>query len=294
MRKTLLLAVVALFVAGPASAVTPVKIADTRAAEFGPSVSDDWQVWTANTLAHPRVFRAYVRATGGSTTTMPTKGYDVRAGNIIGDGPHAGQVVVQLTPDIGAAFIRFYDLTTGLLSDAPAAVNGRGAEFSPSVSGDYLAYIQGAKAQNLVLYRFSTDSLVKLASGAFSPQINGDYLAYSTCTGTTSASCKNVYRYRISTTNTVKMPAPTTGRANYYAAVDADGVMYWVEGSATRCGKNVKIRTWGGGGVSTVWTAPDGAEVASLEADVLTGTTALAYSKYVCRAQQWGAYMLTP
>lgn len=272
--------------AGTAIAVTAVKIIDTKADEVRPSVTDGWVAWAANSVARPNAFHAYVR-TGGSITKIPIRG-DTFLGNIITDGTHAGQVVV-MTNTGGDGNIRFYDLTTGAVSKPPAGVNTSKNEVDPFVSGDFLVFVRGSG--NLMLYQFSTATMVKLVTGGvYHPQVNGDYVAYSRC-GTKN--CKSVYRYQISTTTTMKMPAPAAGRANYYAAVGSDGTMFWVEGSATACGKNTKIIRWVSGTESTVWKAPAGNEIAGLQADVLNSTPTLAFAGYDCAKGDFGAYRVS-
>jgi hypothetical protein len=162
---------------------------------------------------------------------------------------------------------------------------------SPSVSGDYMAFIRGFNTGNLFLYQFSTGITTKLRSGVYSASLNGDYLALSFfCTGTTCA----VGRYQLSTGKTVRMPAAATGRSLYYAAVAADGTMYWVDGSYSHCGRHTKIRTKSGTTVSTLWTAPDGDEIDYLEVDTLGGNPTLAYSLARCpySSNRWGAYRI--
>jgi len=277
---------------GSADATTPVKIIDTKADESHPSVADGWQAWSANTPAHRKALDGYVRSTGGPIRRIPIQGH-VRVGNIVTDGPHAGQVVVW-TDAGGDGDIRFYDLTTGNVSKAPLKVNTARWEEAPSVSGDYLAFTRYAGGSwNLMLYRFSTGALVKiLEGGVYEPQVTGDFIAFSRCLTANGASCKVVYRYTISTATLRKMPAPAAGRANYYGAVSSDGTMYWVEGSATKCGAKVRLRRWQGATPSTLWAAPGGVEIAHLQADVLAGMPVLAFTRYVCSSTRTGVYRL--
>ena len=285
------LATVSLLV-GSADATTPVKIIDTKADESHPSVADGWQAWSANTPAHRKALNGYVRPTGGPIRGIPVKGH-VRVGNVVTDGPHAGQVVLW-TDAGGNGNIRFYDLSTANVSTASPKVNTAKWEEAPSVSGDYLAFTRYAGGSwNLMLYRFSTGVLVKIVSGGvFEPQVNGDFVAFSRCLSANGASCKVVYRYTISTAQLKKMPAPAAGRANYYAAVSSDGTTYWVEGSATKCGIKVRLRQWNGGTLSTLWAAPGGVEIAHLQADILTGMPVLAFTRYVCSSTRTGVYRL--
>lgn len=290
MRKVVALAIVALLAAAPAMAATPIKIIDTKALEHRPSVADGWEAWSANTLAHPNTLHGYVRPTGGAVERIPIDGH-TGIGNIITDGPHAGQVVVR-TDATGNGDIRFYDLTTGDVSKPPAGVNTSKQEWDPSVAGDYLAFTRGLRTRTLWLYRFSTDTFVKITNdGPLRPRVNGDYVAYMACSTT---ACKAVYRYRISTGKTIRMPAPGAGRANYDPAVAADGTMFWVEGDVDRCGRNTKIKRWNGAAVSNVWLAGDGVEVGFMQVDTLGGMPTLAFTRMICpfKNDAWGAYRI--
>jgi len=290
MWKTSLTAFFAvLLLAGTATAATPIKIIDEKGiAEFSASVTDGWESWTANSLAHPNQNHGYVRPTGGPATKIPIGG-DVRTGGIITTGAYAGKIAVR--SDLGGdQNISFYDLTTGVVSAPPPGVNSAADDFAPSVSGDYLAFVRGSKLRNLRLYRLSTGKTIVLQSGVYRVQVNGDYVIYDFCTRRTCV----VARYRISTGRTVRAPAPAPGRANYDPAVAGDGTMYWVEGAAKYCGKHTKIRTLIGNTVVTLWSAPAGGEVGYLELDTLGGNPTLSYSLALCpySSNRWGAYRI--
>jgi hypothetical protein len=274
----------------PASAATPIKIVDRpRVAEYSPSVSDDFTVWSADTVEREGHFHGYVLPAGGTVTQIPVRG-DVRTGGIITSGTYAGQIPLRQDGK-GDAEIRFYDLAGGTLSNPPAGVNTSRDEFAPSVSGDYLAFIRGINTRNLFLYQFSTQQFTKLASDVARVQVNGDYVGYSVFC---SAPCRSIVRYQISTATTAKLSAPRAGRSDYDAAVTADGTIFFVEGAARICGRRTKIRTWNGSTVSTVWRAPDGHEVGFMNLDTLGGLPTLSYSLAVCpySSERWGAYRI--
>jgi hypothetical protein len=269
--------------------VTPIKIVDRqRVMEYSPSTSDAWTVWSANTSAHPHRFNGYVLPSGGTVSRIQVKG-DVRTGGIITSGPYAGQVPFRRTSR-DRTDIRFYDLATGTVSRPPSGVNTSKAEFAPSVSGDYLAFIRGIHSYTLFLYQFSTQQFTRLRSDVNRVQVNGDYVGYSFC----KKLCRYVNRYQISTGTTARMPTPEARRANYDAAVADDGTMYWVEGATYHCGRHTKIRTWNGSSASTLWRAPAGDEVGFMNLDVLGGNKTLSYSLAVCpyKNDRWGAYRI--
>ena len=80
-------------VANVALAATPTKIKDDyRVDELGTSIMDGWAAWHANTSQRPRTFSGYVQPDGGEPRRIPQRG-DVSIGNLIEDGPRAGEVV---------------------------------------------------------------------------------------------------------------------------------------------------------------------------------------------------------
>jgi hypothetical protein len=280
---------------GTAIAATPVKIIDTKANELDPSVSDGLVVWTANTLAHQNSYRAYMRVPGGATTKIPVAG-QTQTGNIVVDGIHAGHIVVMTDAGAGGDWnIRIYDPESGHVTNLPASVNTAKDETGATVSGDYLAFNRNVNGNlNLLLYRFSTDHLSTIVKGwAYGPEVAGDYIAYNVCTGSTAASCKAVYRYQISTSAFKKMPAAPSGRANYWGAVTSDGTMYYVQGSADRCGRHVHILRWQSGVTATIWSAPRGIETWNLNVNPVGAKTVVAFTRFNCTSLNYGAYRLS-
>ena len=273
----------------PASAA-PIRVVDTKTnAEYTGSVADGWEAWTSRPVNRPKAnSHGYVRPTGGSSTRIPYPGR-VGTGNIVTDGPYAGNVVFHAVVS-GNAGIHFYDLTGGTTSNPPKGVNTVKDEYSPSVSGDYMAFTRVTDTSALILYRFSTHKAKTIAHTGYDPQVNGDYLAYGTCN---RAACW-VVRYQISTGNKVRMPQQgSRSRLLYpFGAVANDGTTYWIEGSRRYCGRHTTIFAKSGSTVTTVWTANAGIEINYPEVDTLGGNPTLVYSLAKCpySTNRFGVY----
>jgi hypothetical protein len=291
-RRAIVVAVLTVaLTAASAWAATPVKVIDAgNVIERDPSAADGWLGWTANTVASPNRYGGYVRPTGGAVTKIRHKG-DVVLEEIVVGGPHEGEVLFW-TNDTGDGDLKFYDLDTGAITNAPAGVNTAKRESTASASGDYLAFGRhtSRSTYDIFLYRFSTGRLKKIVPGwFFVTQLNGNYLAYMRCVTRTC----DAWRYSIAKDRSIKMPEAPEGRANYYPAVLADGSMFWVQGNNDLCGKNTKIvRRSSTGNITTIWNAPDGTEIADLEAKIVGGSPVLMIAERNCATEDLGVYRI--
>lgn len=270
--------VAVVLLAGPTLAATPVKVRDVAGVkEWGGSAIDGWFAWEANTKAHPRVFKVYVRPDGGQVQRVALRGTS-RVPSLIPSGPRSGQVVFQAL-DLHKGDIRFYDPVADAVLRAPKTINTSKHEEFPEVDGDYLTFDRyGTSGWDTVLYRFSAKTSVVIGHRMIAGQLNGDYAVYWKC----STSTCDVERYRISNEGSTTMPAAASGRANYWPAVMADGTVYYVQGSRTRCGRNTKILRFHAGTVTTVATMPDRTELASMEARTVNGVDQLLVTELTC------------
>jgi hypothetical protein len=182
----------------------------------------------------------------------------------------------------GKGDIRFYDPSTDTVLKAPKGINTARREFAPHSDGDYLAFdrVRADGSWDVDLYRYSTKKLTVIGHNNAVGQVNGDYIAEFLCTRTTC----NTYRYQISTKHLKKAPSAPSGRANYWSAVAADGTLYWVQGSYSKCGVHTKIKQMSGSTVSTVLQVPNGIELSSLEARTLTGGAQVLFTRIKCTA----------
>ena len=282
--------VAVLVMAATAVATTPVKLKDTRADESYPTIADGWLAWSANTTTHPKDWKGYAQPDGGAVRKIPVQGH-VWIGSIADVGPRAGQV--SFTADAtGNGDIGLYDLASKAVLKAPRGVNTAKRETTSSMQGDYLAfsrYISDSRV-DVLLYAFSTGKVSTVASGwYFATQVNGEFLTYQSCRTDTC----NAWRYSITKGKALKLPAAPTGRANYFPAVQSDGVTFWVQGSNTSCGKNTKIlRRANNGNITTIWAVPDGTEISSLEARTVGASPVLVLTEIDCASNDTGIYEL--
>jgi hypothetical protein len=239
-------------VAGSAHAASPVKVRDVAGIkEWGGSAIDGWFAWQANTKAHPHIYKVYVQPDGGAVQQLALAGTS-NIGDLIQTGRRSGRVVFQA--DLHDGDIRFYDPAADDVLRAPKGINTAKIEELPEADGDYLVFDRvGSSTRRTILYRFSTKTSTAIGQRMRPGQLNGDYVALWTCT---QATC-NVLRYRISEDRFTTMPAAGSGRANYWPAIMADGTVYYVQGNATKCGRNTKILSFHAGSVTTVLHVPE-------------------------------------
>jgi hypothetical protein len=279
LTRVALVALATIGLVGTARAATPQEVLDDGTVdEWDGSEIDGWLAWSANSEARPKRYKAWVRAEGGSPVRVTIEG-DAFVGDLIQTGAKAGQLVF-LADDLGNGNIRFYDPLTDTLLPTPAGVNTKRREFSPRADGDYLTFVRIRRDGSwaTILYRFSDGSSTVIEEGFQPTQVNGDFVVAHICGATTC----NVWRYRISTNDWRKLPSAPTGRANYWPGVDANGIVSFVQGSHTKCGKSTKIIQWQPGTLTTLREFPDGIEAATLEARTVDGADQLLFTRIRC------------
>ena len=122
-------------VAGIAAAATPeVVLNDPAVNEVGPSASDGYLVWSADSEARPNRTNSYVMATGGDPVRINPAGTQSYEAAI------DGTTVVYQEASSDGADIWFYDVLTEERTPAPSGVNTAGWEFRPTLSGNWLLY----------------------------------------------------------------------------------------------------------------------------------------------------------
>lgn len=247
---------------------TPVKVVDTAAYEFGSAAGGDWVAWSRGPGSGGD-HDLSVKQTGQPADVIEA-GRSQQVGNIELGGPHGDILVFDIGPGAGDRDIRFYDLGSGNVTGPPAGINSDRDDELPSISGNYLLFSRGPAqaffAKQVYLYDFTTTDLTLIASAptggtATSDSIRGNFASYTLCPST--GKC-NVFRYRISTGGRTRMPNPD--RATYWSSVLADGTVYFVQGSPTRCGRQTKIMRFRNGAVTNLHLFTNGIEIADLDA----------------------------
>ena len=258
----------------------PVKVIDTAGYEFGSASGGDgeWLAWSKG-AGYGGDHDLYVKQTGQPADVVEAGKYQ-QAGNIEIGGAQGDILVFHIEPASADSEIRFYDLSTGDVTDPPAGINTTKDDEFPSISATHLLFsrgpVQGTFSKRVFLYDFTANSSTLLASApsggnVTADSISEDFATYSICPS--SGRC-NVFRYKISTEKKTKMPNPD--RATYWSSVLDDGTVYYVQGSPTACGVNTKIMRFQGGSVTNLHTFPNGIEIADLDA-VLESTQPVVY-----------------
>jgi hypothetical protein len=278
MRRIVRIAIpmaVALCMAGTVvQAGTPVKVVDSTAYEFGSATGGDFLAWSRGpTLSGD--YDLFVKRPGQPADVLDAARFQ-QVGNIELGHPTFGDILVySVLPARGQSNIRFYDLSTGTVSNPPAGINTTRDEDNPAIAGDFLLFGRGPAnrsfSKSVVLYDFTTTDPIVVATApsggtVTANSVHGDFASYTVCPST--GRC-NVFRYNILTGGKVKMPNPS--RANYWSSVLADGTVYFVQGSPIYCGVNTKIKRFQPGSVTTLHAFPRGIEVADLDAVALGG-----------------------
>ena len=236
---------------------------DPAVNEVGPSASDGYLVWSADSEARPNRTNSYVMATGGDPVRINPAGTQSYEAAI------DGTTVVYQEASSDGADIWFYDVLTEERTPAPSGVNTAGWEFRPTLSGNWLLYTRFSfkdSVRRVVLFNLMTDLRIVLREVPIrrrylvSDQVNGDWATFESCRFTRArySNCQ-VFRFQISTEELVKVPNP--GVQQYGGGVSADGTVYLVR---TRnrdhwvCGSHTKLVRMDGGNGTVIATLPDG------------------------------------
>lgn len=270
LRRLMLGSAVAMsLVATIAQAATPVRVVDTPAYEFGSAAGGNWLAWSRGPTLKGD-YDLFVRETGQAPRIIDAFRFQ-EVGNIHLDPAAGDTLVYSVRRTNHDSEIRFYDLDAGVHEPVPAGVNtATKDEDNPALSDTHLLFGRGpvdrSFSTRVVLLDLMTRTRQVLATApargtVTANSVDGDYATYTRCPST--ARC-DVFRYRITTGGTVKMPNPR--RANYWSTVTDDGTVYFVQGSPRFCGLNTKIKRWAPGSISTLYSFPRGIEIADLDA----------------------------
>lgn len=244
-----------------AVAATPTAvIARKGVSEIQPSASDGYVVWSQNSAEHPRHFNSYAVAPGERSIRLNEAGTSSLAAGIDGTS-----VLYQRAGPTGWD-LRLYDLETGERSNPGKAVNTNYFEYQPNLSSEYFFFGRGkfeGKTQwtRLILYNRITGRS-RVLGGEIDPrhgyidsnQVNGDWVVWERCqtAGGQFTNC-DVFRYQISTKETVRLPNP--GKQQYGSSVTSDGTVYFIRTGGSdywRCGAGAKLIRYPVDGPETV------------------------------------------
>jgi hypothetical protein len=274
MRRTLLATLVigVALTATTAQAAVPSKYVDTKADEYTVATAAGFRAY--GVAPHgTNHYRIRVRESGVGAYWVGTSSSVSWLGNIDLGNPLGGDVMTYAyspTQKTTHWDVRVWNLDAQANVALPGGINTTKDEENPSISGDYLLYGRAPQgtvfSQRILLYRFSTDETITIAEApdrgnVTSNVVAGDWAVYTACKANWVC---NVFRYQISTGDTVKIPNPD--RATYWPTVTTDGTVYYVLGSPRYCGYHTKIMRWNGGAASALFSFPNGIEIGQMSA----------------------------
>jgi hypothetical protein len=232
----------------------------TPAWEQLPAGGSGFLVWSQNSAQEPNHFDLYARHGDGPAFRVNPPRSQAYAGGIRGT-LLAYELIRGRHSDI-----RFFDLHSRRGWSPPEGVNTSHVEFAPSIAGQWLLFTRQLTERwpvyNVLLFNLSTHRTQRLASVrgphvyAAAGQMNGDFATWQECTD--FAKCQ-VFRYRVSTGRTLRVPNPNTYQ--YAPSVGPEGTVYFAR-SGSACGANVRIMRYGGAGSPRLLeTLPHGIDV---------------------------------
>jgi hypothetical protein len=265
--------VLALGLADAALAAIPEPIMTSNELDqYGPTASSHYLVWTQSRVGQFRHINSFAKRAGQPRIRLnePHTASD-------GAAVDGSTVLYAQRRRHGDLDLKLYHLGTGTRTNPGQGVNTKNWEMQPGISGDYLFFTRRKFEQNraaLILYNRATQTFWPLARGTIrhdfllSNQVNGDWAVWETCRlgNDLGFHLCNVFRYRISTQQTVRLPNP--GKQQYASAVTSDGTVYFVIGGGSdswHCGTNARLVRYPIGGPRTVIASlPKGKDVFSM------------------------------
>lgn len=243
----LLLAMAPLWPATSAVA-EPVRTSPARELFAAPG-ADARHSYFAWTRAARDRYHAYLSADGGSRILIdPPAAQDVFTGSIV-----RGGVILQTVEGTDSDVMR-YDIATGSVAPFSDRTSDPRWQWRPTASGRWLLFGErrddaGDAPWRVVLLREGdgeTRILARAASGCrciVPGQVNGDYAVWS------RGSPGTVFRYRISTRETVRVPNPSD-MDDHAPSVSVDGTVFFARSGAT-CGASAGLYRYGPDGTTT-------------------------------------------
>jgi hypothetical protein len=310
-RKTLAgavaasLAAILLFVTAAYAGTPTVVLDQPKLNEFSITASPGYLGWSQNSAAHPRHYNAFAKPTDGARFRLNAHG--TRGFTTALDGTTA---IFQQAAH-GHSVLKLFDLIGMTREDPPDGVNTPYWEMEPSLSGDQILFTRTNigqvprkhEAVRVILFDMTAGTGQVLAEVAarghylVSNQVNGDYATWESC-GKESGefvNC-NVFRYKISTEATVKIPNPD--KQQYASSVSADGTLYFERAGRSdhwQCGLNPTLYRYPiGGPAVAIAELPDGKDVFTtfsfMEEDL---STTLYFDRVTCRTGLEGLYKVS-
>jgi hypothetical protein len=277
------------------AAVPEPVMASDELDEYGPTATSNYLVWTQGEVGQFRRYSSFAKRPGQRRVRL-NEPHTASNGAAV-DG---STVLYAQTSRHHGFDLKLYHLGAGTRTNPGPGVNTNDDEDQPSISGSYLFFTRRNFDQNkgaLILYDRTTETSRVLAMARprhhylISNQVNGDWAVWEKCKfdftgGYTNC---NVFRYRISTKQTVRVPNP--GKQQYGSAVTSDGTVYFVVGGGSDywdCGTNAKLVRYPVGGPRTVIASlPSGRDALSMFAfEEGASPVTLYFDRTNCRLDQ--------
>lgn len=283
-------------VADAALAAIPEPLFTSKAKdEYGPTASSSYLVWTRGLVGRFGHYNTYAKRAG-----QPRIRLNEPRSASYGAAVYGSTVLYEQTPRNQDGDLKLYHLGAGTRTNPGPGVNTKHDEDQPGISGNYLFFTRRNFDQNtgaLILYDRTTETSRVLATARprhhylISNQVNGDWAVWEKCKFDSSGGYSNcnVFRYRISTKQTVRLPNP--GKQQYGSAVTSDGTVYFVVGGRSdywHCGTNAKLVRYPIGGPRTVIASlPNGKDAFSMFAfEEGASAVTLYFDRTNCRLDQ--------
>ncbi|HLB61791.1 MAG TPA: hypothetical protein VJN50_03495 [Actinomycetota bacterium] len=257
--------------------------------EQTPAASDGYLLWVANSNDRPRHYDAFAKPDGQPRFRLNPAG--TQSFSVGVDGTTA--VYQRFTPRDFDSDIKMYDLEARERSSPPAGVNTDLWEQRPTTSGDWLLFQRQNFGNHpwarVVLFNTATEKrrILDQVTGnrrwLMSNQVNGDFATWERC-DPGFAECE-VYRYKISTKERMKIPNP--GQQQYSSGVAEDGTVYFIRAGRSAywvCGRNARIVRYADGGTEVIASIRDGRDsFATFAITNPDGSDTFYYDRVTCR-----------
>jgi hypothetical protein len=251
--------------------------------------------FAASRPGHPNQYDAYLRPAG-----MPR--IKINGNGQAYPGGFSGSTLIYQHVQNGQSDLGEIDAGT-LVHSLPAGVNTRAWEWGPTISGDWILFGRIGRRSpppfRIILHNETTTETRVLAVHTGSPvvelfpgQVNGDWATWDRYIP--NSGNDSVFRYRISTAQTVQLPTPLRS-AQQSASVDNLGDVFYVRHRRGTCGVRTSIHehTIGGSDVRLI-NIPAGFSVGSTYAvDEGGGTVTVYYDQGHCTGRaNWNIYKI--
>lgn len=252
--------------------------------------SSSGQAWwylayTANSKKHPRQFNALtLEGDSGGVWKSNAKGTQGDSGNMVG----STQVFSQHRPGQPSDLYRI-GVGGGYRVAFPAKVNTGANEFHPTLTDRFLLftrYTAPTDTYRVMLFNLRTKSLHTLAKASghkavYAGQVLSDFATWFSV----GPSHSEVFRHRISTNVTVRIPRPAKFSRQYNPSVAKDGTVYYQRRVGDHCGRRAQLVKYPPGGpIEILYRYPAGRDGARTNIDPPGNNPYVTFTVRTCRA----------